>query len=79
MCNAAEKKCNNGVHYSPYINVSQMTLGFHSGITESTNADCTSVKSVAYFLIPVSNIGRLDWLPLLEFNRKRVSFLNHRI
>jgi hypothetical protein len=30
--------------------------GFASGIIESTNAHCASVKSVAYVLIPVSKI-----------------------
>jgi hypothetical protein len=30
--------------------------GFPSGIIESTNAHCASVKSVAYVLIPVSKI-----------------------
>ena len=44
---AGPKQIENGVHYSPYINASGTPPpGFPSGIIESTNAHCASVKSV---------------------------------
>jgi len=74
MCNAARKKYNNGVHYSPYINTSETTpQASLLRIVEFSNADPGSKTSLGRSRLALAGTRSFQSVPG-GGNSNRMSF-----